>query len=285
MGRQNPDGRHKLYRLSLVDAETHEGIRTVLFTRTRFIYFAVTVVVAAVLLIYCIVAFTPVRLSIPGYPDANFKRTALANAIKVDSLESAVMRWNLYAENLSRVLAGESTLSLDSLFDGSSLRYLSDKSVEALSKQDSVLRETVRKEEKFGVSAGNASAKSLPAEGMHFFSPVKGVVSESFDNVTHPGVDIVAPAGSVVSAVLDGVVIYSGWNEEMEYVVMIQHKNNLLSIYGGNDKALRRPGDDVKAGTPIALSGGEDGASGKGSLHFELWHNGHPLNPAQFISF
>ncbi len=285
MGRQNPDSRHKFYRLSLVDADTHEGIRTVLFTKTRFICFAVTVVVAAVLLIYCIIAFTPVRLSIPGYPDANFKRTSLANAIKVDSLESAVMRWNLYAENLSRVLAGESTLSLDSLFDGKSLRYLSDKSVEELSKQDSVLRETVRKEEKFGVSEGNASAKSLPAEGMHFFSPVKGVVSEGFDNLTHPGVDIVAPAGSVVSAVLDGVVIYSGWNEEKEYVVMLQHKNNLLSIYANNSKILRQQGDELKAGTPIALSGGADVAAGKGSLHFELWHNGRPLNPVQFISF
>ena len=88
-----------------------------------------------------------------------------------------------------------------------------------------------------------------------------------------------------MSAVLDGVVIYSGWNDELEYVVMVQHKNNLISIYGSNSKTLKRPGDDVKAGTPIALSGGVDAASGKGHLHFELWHNGHPLNPVQFISF
>ena len=285
MGRQNPDGRQKVYRLLLVENDTHRSIRTVLFTKSRFVYFAVTAVVVFVLLIYCIVAFTPLKLTIPGYPDANFKRTALANAIKVDSLQSSVTRWHLYAENLSRVLAGESTLSLDSLIDGNSLRYLSDKSAEELARRDSVLRETVQKEEKFGVSAGNAASKSLPVEGLHFFTPVKGVVSEGFDSVAHPGVDIVTPPGTIVSAVFDGVVIYSGWNDELEYVVMVQHKNNLISIYGSNSKTLKRPGDDVKAGTPIALSGGVDAASGKGHLHFELWHNGHPLNPSQFISF
>ena len=256
-----------------------------LFTKLRFVYFAVTAVVVIILLIYCIIAFTPLRLTIPGYPDANFKRTALANAIKIDSLQSAVTRWHLYSENLSRVLSGESTLSLDSLIGGNSLRYLSDKSAEELAKRDSVLRETVQKEEKFGVSAGGPSAKSLPVEGLHFFTPVKGVVSEGFDSVTHPGVDIVTPSGTIVGAVLDGVVIYSGWNDELGYVVMVQHKDNLISMYGNNLKALRRPGDDVKSGTPIALSGGEDAGTGKGHLHFELWHNGHPLNPTQFISF
>jgi len=285
MGRQNPDGRHKIYRLQLVDNDTHRSIRTVLFTKLRFVYFAVTAVVVIILLIYCIIAFTPLRLTIPGYPDANFKRTALANAIKIDSLQSAVTRWHLYSENLSRVLSGESTLSLDSLLGGNSLRYLSDKSAEELAKRDSVLRETVQKEEKFGVSAGGPSAKSLPVEGLHFFTPVKGVVSEGFDSVTHPGVDIVTPPGTIVGAVLDGVVIYSGWNDELGYVVMVQHKDNLISMYGSNLKALRRPGDDVKSGTPIALSGGEDAGTGKGHLHFELWHNGHPLNPTQFISF
>ena len=285
MGRQNPDGRHKLYRLQLVDNDTHRSIRTVLFTRPRFICFAVTAAVVTVLLIYCIIAFTPLRLTVPGYPDANFKRTALANAIKVDSLQSAVTRWHLYAENLSRVLAGKSTLSLDSLIGGNSLRYLSDKSAEELSRRDSVLRETVRSEEKFGVSEAGAAAKNLPVEGLHFFTPVKGVVSEGFDSVTHPGVDVVTPSGTIVGAVLDGVVIYTGWNDELGYVVMVQHKNNLISIYGSNLKALRRPGDDVKAGTPLALSGGEDAATGKGHLHFELWLDGHPLNPVQFISF
>ena len=65
--------------------------------------------------LYCLVAFTPLRTTIPGYPDAHFRRQAVDNAIKIDSLESAITRWKLYSENLSRVLSGDSTLNLDSL--------------------------------------------------------------------------------------------------------------------------------------------------------------------------
>ncbi len=283
MGRQNPDRRDKVYRLTLADNQTHRSIRSVIFTKLRFITFATTVVVVFILLIYCIIAFTPLRLAVPGYPDANFKKTALSNAIKIDSLESAVTRWNLYADNLSRVLAGEGTIELDSVPGGNSVRYLSSKPASVLRERDSLLRETVRGEEKFGVSS--ASSKPLPVEGLHFFTPVKGVVVGSFDAVTHPAIDIAAPSGTVVSATLDGVVIYSGWNEEMEHVVIVQHRDNLISIYGNNFKTLRSPGDEVKAGTPLALSGGTSAASGKGHLHFELWHGGSPLNPTQFISF
>ncbi len=283
MGRQNPDGRDTVYRLTLADNGTHRSIRSIIFTKFRFITFATTVVVVFILLIYCIIAFTPLRLAIPGYPDAKFKKTALSNAIKIDSLESAVTRWNLYAENLSRVLAGESTIDLDSVLGGNAVRYLSAKSASELRERDSLLRETVRGEEKFGVSS--SSGKALPIEGLHFFTPVKGVVVESFDAVTHPAIDIAVPSGTVVSATLDGTVVYSGWNEELEYVVVVQHKDNLISIYGNNMKTLRKSGDEVKAGTPLALSGGASTGSGKGHLHFELWHGGRPLNPTQFISF
>ena len=283
MGQQNPDGRNRTYRLTLADNDSHRSIRSILFTKLRFITFATTAVVVFILLIYCIIAFTPLRLTIPGYPDAKFKKTALSNAIKIDSLESAVTRWNLYAENLSRVLAGESTIDLDSVLGGNAVRYLSDKSAAELRERDSLLRETVRGEEKFGVSS--AAGKSLPIEGLHFFTPLKGVAAEGYDPVTHPAVDITAPSGSVVSATLDGVVIYSGWNEELEYVVILQHRDNLISIYANNMKALRSAGDEVKAGTPIALSGGTESGSDKGHLHFELWHGGRPLNPTQFISF
>ncbi len=283
MGRQNPDRKNRVYRLALVDNDTHRNIRTVIFSKMAFIIFAVTAAVAVVLLIYCIIAFTPLRLAIPGYPDANFKKTALSNSIKIDSLESAVTRWNLYVENLSRVLAGESTIELDSVLGGNAVRYLSDKSAEELSRRDSLLRETVRSEEKFGVSS--SSSKSLPVEGLHFFTPIKGVVSEGYDGVAHPAVGVTAPSGTVVSAVLDGAVVYSGWNDELEYVVVLQHKDNVVSIYGNNMKVLRKPGDEVKAGSPIALCGGSSSGSDKGCLHFELWHNGRPLNPTQFISF
>ena len=127
---------NKIYRLSLVDNETHNNVKTIRFSKMRFIIAAVTVVVMSVLLIYCLIAFTPLRNTIPGYPDVQVKKVALANAIKIDSLESVITKWNLYAENLSRVLAGEATVNFDSIVRRSALQYLSSKSEEELLRQE-----------------------------------------------------------------------------------------------------------------------------------------------------
>ena len=273
---------NKIYRLSLVDNETHNNIKTIRFSKLRFIIAAVTVVVMSVLLLYCLIAFTPLRNTIPGYPDVQVKKVALANAIKIDSLESVITKWNLYAENLSRVLAGEATVNFDSIVRRSALQYLSSKSEEELLRQDSLLRESVQSAERFGVSA--KAIQALPIEGKHFFNPVKGVVSKEFDRVEHPGIDISTSASSIVSSILEGTVVHSAWNEDQMYVVIIQHKENLLSSYSFCSKALVRTGDEVNAGTPVAMCGSEVHDSKNGVLHLEMWLDGVPIDPAKYVS-
>ena len=172
MGRQNPERERRTYRLSLVDNDTHDTLRSVRFTKLGFIYGAITAVLALLLVFYLLFAFTPLRTIIPGYPNPHSRKEAVANAIKIDSLENVITRWNLYAANLSRVLTGEATVDFDSLVRSATPRYLSDKDAAELARRDSVLRETVQKEEQFGVGSPE---RALPIEGMHFFSPLKGV--------------------------------------------------------------------------------------------------------------
>ena len=273
---------NKIYRLSLVDNETHNNVKTIRFSKMRFIIAAVTVVVMSVLLIYCLIAFTPLRNTIPGYPEVQVKKVALANAIKIDSLESVITKWNLYAENLSRVLAGEATVNFDSIVRRSALQYLSSKSEEELLRQDSLLREGVQSAERFGVSA--KVSQSLPIEGKHFFNPVKGVAAKEFDRAEHPGIDINTSTGSIVSAILEGTVVHSAWSEDQQYVIIIQHKENLLSSYSFCSKTLVRTGDEVKAGTPVAMSGSDVHGSKSGVLHLEMWLDGVPIDPAKYLS-
>ena len=284
MVRQNKPAKQKLYRLSLVENSTHRSIRSIRFTRTRAVCAVAAAVVLFILLIYCVIAFTPLRRAIPGYPNAHSKKIAIENAIKIDSLESAMLRWNLYATNLSRVLAGEATVDFDSLMRQSGeVRYLSSKSEEELRASDSLLRETVINEERFGVSA--AAQRSLPVEGMHFFPPVKGVAARGFDSAEHPAVDIPASAGTIISAALDGTVVYSGRSEMQGHVIVIQHEDNVVSIYANNGEALVAGGETVKAGSPVAIVGSRPGDPDRPYLHFELWHNGHPLDPSTYIKF
>ncbi|MBP5336842.1 MAG: M23 family metallopeptidase [Bacteroidales bacterium] len=283
MGRQNPFLGTRQFRLSLVDNETHNTLRSVRFNRAQLVYGIITAVLAVLLVAYLLFAFTPLRTIIPGYPNAHSRREAVANAIKIDSLENAVSRWNLYAESLSRVLTGEQTVDFDSLVHAGTARYLSNKDPEELARRDSLFREAVQKEEQFGVGA--SAERELPLEGMHFFTPLKGVVATPYDRVSHPAIDVAAPTGSVVGAVLDGTVIFTGWDAEAGYVIIIQHRDDLLSVYTNNQKLLRSSGDAVKAGAPIALVGGTSAQDDADHLHFELWQKGQSLDPTLYISF
>ena len=275
MGRQNPDAPKRTYWLSLVDNETHDPLRAIRFNKVQLVYGIITAVLALLLVSYCLFAFTPLRTIIPGYPNAHSKREAVTNALKIDSLENALLRWNLYAEHLDRVLTGEQTANYDSLVRLGTARYLSDKSAAELARRDSLLREAVQKEDQFGVS--NRAERDLPLEGMHFFTPLKGVVSTGYDRVLHPAVDLSAPTGSVVSAVLDGMVVFTGWDAEAGYVIILQHRGDLISIYSNNQKVLHTAGESVKAGTPVALVGDH--------LHYVLWHNGQSVDPTRYSSF
>ena len=132
-----------MYRLTLLEDSSHKKIKSVRFTKTGIIVAFVTYLVLLVLVVYCLVAFTPLRTTIPGYPDARSKKQAIENAIKIDSLESVITRWELYSENLARVLTGEETISLDSIVRNNSTKYLKNVSQEQISRQDSLLREKV----------------------------------------------------------------------------------------------------------------------------------------------
>lgn len=283
MGRQNPTERNRFYRLSFTEDDTHMHLWSLRFRRSTLALAIAAGVMLLVLLSYSVIAFTPLRTLIPGYPDARSKKAAVTNAIKIDSLENAILRWNIYAENLSRVLSGEDTGRLDSLLKAGTASFLSDKPREELAKQDSVLRESIRQEEQFKISG--KEARKLPLEGRHFFTPVKGVVSQGFDRSIHPAIDITAPAGSIVSAIYDGTVIFAGWNEASGNVIIIQHEGDLLSIYQHNERLLKREGEPVKAGESIAMVGSSKSISKNDRLRFEMWHNGEPVDPTTYISF
>lgn len=269
--------------MSLMDDETHRPVIVARFTKTKFIIGAVMSAVIVCLVLYSLIAFTPIRTFIPGYPDSTSKRAAISNAIKIDSLEMIVSRWELYSENLKRILDGEEPVRIDSLVLQYASENKSEFSEEELKKRDSVLRSNVRKEEQFSLSS--AESRNLHIEGMHFFTPLKGVISQGYDPLIHPFIDITAPANSMVYAVLNGTVISSGWNDESGYTIQIQHANDIISIYKHNQKLLRQVRDKVTAGEPIAVVGNTGALTTGDHLHFELWYKGEAVDPTKYINF
>ena len=199
------------YRITITENDSHRHIWSTRLTKTSLFVTIVSIVVMVCAITYCLIAYTPVRTFIPGYPDARTKRVAIQNAIKVDSLERVIYRWELYSENLKRAVEGKEPIKIDSIIKASRKDAAEPVDAAALQKQDSLLREKVKEEEQFEISA--RGRRDLPIEGLHFFTPLKGVVSQGFD-ATHPYIDITAAEGSAVKATLDGTVIYTGWSED-----------------------------------------------------------------------
>ena len=283
MSKENKDKRPRKFRLALFNDKTHEYIFNIHFTKSTFLVAVVTIFVVFSAAIYSLIAFTPVRTFIPGYPDAHSKRAAIQNAMRIDSLESVIYRWELYSENLRRVVEGEEPLKIDSLINAANESSRTQIDVAELAMKDSLLRQQVKEEEQFDISGRDK--RNLPIEGLHFFTPLKGVVSQGYDPAVHPYIDITAPAGSVVKAVLDGTVINDSWSEDTGYTIQIQHDGDIISIYKHNEKLLKKTGEKVTAGSPIALVGNTGKLTTGEHLHFELWYKGETVDPARYINF
>jgi len=231
-----------------------------------------------------IIAFTNIREFIPGYPDVTMRRNILISAIRLDSLERELNLRDKYFANLNAIISGKPPSEIiprqDTTKNYNSIKFSS-------SPEDEALRTNVEKEEQFNLTLGPRINESTSLASLHFFPPVKGIISGKYDIRTkHFGTDIVTKPKSPVFAALDGTVIFTGWTMETGYVIEIQHVNNLVSVYKHNASLLKEAGDLVRAGEAISIVGdsGEMYTSGP-HLHFEIWYKGSPLDPEKHIIF
>ena len=281
--RINENSAPRRLRVTVGDDTTHEELFHFKTTKGNFRLVVTAIVLAIIAGTYCLTAYTPVRRTIPGYPSNETRRKAMENLIKIDSLENVIGMWSYQMTNIQRIVSGKSPIPIDSLAVTPSS---SDESIRGLyAENDSLLREEVRRQEQFNISLPENSTISQ-IEGLHFFTPVKGIITEPYDKAGgHPYVDIAAETGTMVYAVLSGTVISALWNDEVGYVLEIQHDNDIISIYKHNDRLLKKVGETVKAGTPVAQVGNTGTLSTGSHLHFELWHKGTPIDPTLYINF
>ena len=229
-----------------------------------------------------IVFFTQLREMVPGYSSTDLLNRAIYLTKKTDSLEQQIALNNKFYKSIEDVLSGNidefvprDELSVDSSLTNSDFVTVSPNS------QDSILRKYVENEDKF-----NLTNNELVIENKMFFSPIKGEITQSFNfNENHFAIDIAADIGTPVKSVLDGKIIFSEWSLETGYVVVIDHGENIISVYKHNSKILKEQNDFVQAGEVIAYSGNQGNLSTGPHLHFELWKNGTPIDPEPLLNF
>jgi murein DD-endopeptidase MepM/ murein hydrolase activator NlpD len=275
-----------IYRITIFNDYTFKEVWKIRATKRDIFTIVAAFSLVMFILVLVIIAFTPIRELIPGYPDGKERRQIVMNAILVDSIKKELEVRDRYFENLKRVIYGEPPV--EEIDEKDTLSSTGLKKITfTKSQEDSLLREEIEKEEQFDLSLTDRTIKEDDISNLFFFPPLKGVISSSFDPVkNHYATDIAANEGSVVHATMEGTVLMASWTIETGYVIEIQHDNNLVSVYKHNRKLLKDVGDHVRTGENIAIIGnsGELYTSGP-HLHFELWFKGKPLNSEKFIIY
>lgn len=267
--------------------QSYEEVFATQFTRFQLLTTMISLFVILIVLVTILIAFTGLREFIPGYPDSNQRLLIVRNAQRVDSLIVEVNRRDIFLNNIRMILNGEIPEQPNTDTNIGNISSTTSQSITfERSEEDSIFRKQIEQEEKFNLSVQQSSRNVTSLENIFFFSPIKGLIINPFGSSQgHYGVDIVALPGARVSSVMEGVAIFSGWTVETGYVIQIQHPNNLISIYKHNERLLKQVGDVIKAGEAIAHVGNSGELTTGPHLHFELWHNGTPLNPQEYITF
>ena len=216
--------------------------------------------------------------------EANKKLYELA--LQVDSLAVEVDRKDKFIQNFQRILSGDtSTGFIDPALElKGEVKPVSAIGNMKLAPADSQFRKEFEQTELSRITLTNSKNREL--QETFFFSPITGLVSDKYNlKKGHYGLDIVAKANEPVKCIADGTVIMASWTQDSGYVIAVQHRGNIISMYKHNAELLKKVGSFVNAGEIISIVGNSGELTDGPHLHFELWYNGNPLNPEEFVTF
>lgn len=273
---------HK-YRLVILNEDTFEERLSFQLSKLNVIIlstFSALILVSGTALL---IAFSPLKEYIPGYSSTALKNKATRLTITVDSLSTVVNKNSAYFQSIRDMLIGKvDSLDMEQVYNQRNSKSIDKDSVNLLaSEKDSILRVKVEQEDKYSLLE-----KATFNMNFTLFPPVSGSISEVYNaEQKHYAVDIVTEKNEPVKATLDGTVIFAEWTVETGYVIIIEHSFGLISVYKHNDSLLKSQGDLVTAGEAIAVVGNTGEFSYGPHLHFELWVDGYPVNPSDYINF
>jgi len=268
------------YRFVVLNEDTFEERFSFKLNRLNAFVFGGLFSIFLIALTTLIIAFTPLKEYIQGYSSTELKKEATDLVYRIDSLKQVLSVNNLYIENIQQVLKGEIkrvNFNKDSVLQ----QYRVEKIDFAPSAIDSAFRLEVEEEDRFSVFE-----KATKNSDIVFSSPIKGKITESYDaKEKHLAIDIAVDKDTPIKTVADGIVIFTGFTADTGYVIIIEHSQGFISVYKHNATIYKEQGDLVKMGEVIANAGSTGELSTGPHLHFELWDDGYPVNPLNYVDF
>lgn len=248
------------YKLVVFDEEALKEVRSFTISPLGFYTWLLLLTALVAILTVSIVAFTPLRRMVPGYGDITDNRAFLELDNRVNEIEQLINTQEVYIDGIKNMMMG-----LESDIDN----------IPTSSEVVSVGSEDIKE---------NAKAREL--NSLYFTLPVEGPISAGYDaSIQHYGVDILAPKGSAIKSIMEGVVVNADWTMEGGNSVTIQHPKNILSVYKHNSAILVKAGQKVRKGQAIAIIGNSGTLTDGPHLHLELWYEETPLNPESYLAF
>ncbi|MAL21306.1 MAG: M23 family metallopeptidase [Bacteroidota bacterium] len=277
-------------RIIILDVDNYEEKRS--YTTSKFNVFIILSFFTILLgfLTFALISYSSLKNLIPGYPNPTQQQEIKNKSIIIDQklteLLSKTEKEKSYINNVMQILNGSIPIN-EKDTSWKKIKPNANSNTNEISSSEKSMREKVQNREKFDIDVipgGALKSEVLPE--LLLFPPIKGEITNKMNiSSGHFGVDIIAPKNEAVSSILNGTIIYHNWSPTDGHVVHIQHKKNLISIYKHNSEILKEIGDFVESGEPIAIVGNSGEHSTGPHLHFELWHNGYPLDPEIFINF
>lgn len=224
----------------------------------------------------------------PRHAEVEANRKLIALSMQVDSMVIEMERKEQFIANFQSIVEGDGIINDENRIaeqESEALEKLNkDTEIKDLAGIDSEFRKEFEEEDQGIFSLVSKNTSEL--QETYFFSPISGIVSSPYNPKSeHFGVDIVAKKNEPVKCVADGTVVFADWNQEAGYVMAVQHRNNLISVYKHNSALLKKVGTFVNAGDIIGIIGNSGELTTGPHLHLEFWYNGNPANPEDFVSF
>jgi murein DD-endopeptidase MepM/ murein hydrolase activator NlpD len=283
------------YRLVVMNDDTFEEVTSIKLTPLAVYIGLSSLIVGTAILVTMLIIWTPLKRYIPGYGDFHRDSEIAALTSKVGSLENEIQASRAYQENIRKILVGDlASMTKEAVEKQGQPENPADTMPKDIDRipEDEQLRSAVEK----GTFTADPNAannnttliapRDIPLEQLYFIPPVSGDMTAAFDfKKNHFGIDVSAPKNTAVKSAADGVVISAAYTVETGYTIAIQHPNNVVTFYKHNSVLLKEAGTIVKAGEAIAIIGNTGENTSGPHLHFELWHKGRAVNPADFINF
>ena len=277
---------YQKYTLIILNEDTHDEQLSFRLNRMNFLVIVAILSFFIFLGTYFTLVYTPLReyiLPEEKYIEVSDKEEIFNLTNQIEELEEKIASNDLYINNLKAILSGEVPFP-QIVVENNEIATPIDLSKIDLSpkKEDLELRKEVEKEELFSISPDIDTQET----GSLLFTPVKGIVTADYNvEENHLAIDIAAQHGEAIKAVDAGTVIFTDWTPDTGFVIVIQHRLGMVSVYKHALTVYKKLGEVVKKGEVIAAVGNTGELTTGPHLHFELWIDGSPVDPQQYIVF